>query len=518
MYRLRRPLTPGAVFLAVAVLGAFPSVAGTIEITTREVTDPALTVSPDGRQLIFSLLGHLFRLPIEGGAAEQLTFGPCYDNDPAFSPDGRRVAFVSDRDGSAANVFLLDLSTRTITQVTHEAHAGQPAWSPEGRSIAYCRILAREEHPPHLLPRFFGASGLREVRRVALPAGDPEVVAAPRIVGSVFYLPDGRLAWTAIEQSYSAGSPFPARTRSRVEGMTLDGKIATLRASEGDLGRVVVSPAGDGLYASAGGLRFLPLPDGEARPVLGLSGGRTGVAFVIAPDNHSAYLGQEGRLSRATFSTRALQPIAFEARVKLEVQDPIRPKWLPPRPEDPVRLRSIMSPQLSPDGRRLVFMAAGELWQQSLPHGRAERILEPGASRRDPSLSPDGQHLAFAENDSGQRQVRSYDLAGRQGRRLATLGDRSWGLLPSWSRDGERVVFQQSDALFSPIALMAVRLRDARRRSLARRPRVGRPAPSSRATTDPSTSPGDSTASGRCTVCPWRRARSRRPSPTWSTT
>jgi imidazolonepropionase-like amidohydrolase/Tol biopolymer transport system component len=467
MHRLRWPLTLGAGFLSVAVLAASQSVAEMIEFTTREVTEPTLTVSPDGRHLIFSLLGHLFRLPIEGGAAEQLTFGPSYDNDPAFSPDGRRVAFVSDRDGGAANIFLLDLSTRTISQVTRESQAGQPVWSRDGRSLAYCRILAREEHPPRLLPRFFGARGLRELRRIALPAGDPEVLAAPRIIGSVFYLPDGRLAWTAIEQAYSGASPFPARSQSRIEVRVQDGQVATLRSFEGDPGRVVVSPAGDGLYTWAGGLRFLPLPEGEARPVLVGSAGRTGGAFVIAPDNKSAYLGQEGGLFKATFSTGALQPVAFEARVKMDVQDPVRPRWLPPRPEDPVRLRSVMSPQLSPDGRRLVFMAAGDLWQQPLPDGPAERILEQAALRRDPSLSPDGRHLAFAQSDSGKHQVRTFDFASRDGSRLASLGDRSWGLLPNWSRDGQRVVFQRTDALSSPIALMAVRFRDSALEKLA---------------------------------------------------
>ena len=64
------------------------------------------------------MLGHLFRLPVEGGTAEQLTFGPYYDTDPVFSPDGTRVAFVSDRDGSSGNVFVLELATGQITQVT----------------------------------------------------------------------------------------------------------------------------------------------------------------------------------------------------------------------------------------------------------------------------------------------------------------------------------------------------------------------------------------------------------------
>jgi hypothetical protein len=51
----------------------------TIEFETTEVTGANVTVSPDGQWLIFTILGHLFRLPVGGGTAEQLTFGPSYD-------------------------------------------------------------------------------------------------------------------------------------------------------------------------------------------------------------------------------------------------------------------------------------------------------------------------------------------------------------------------------------------------------------------------------------------------------
>ena len=458
MRRIGWPSALCAAFVLTAAFGDSRVGAGAIQIQTREVTDPDLALSPDGRRLVFSLLGHLFRVSVEGGAAEQLTFGPHYDNEPAFSPDGRRLAFVSDRDGSGGNIFVLDLSDGAVTRLTRDPQAGQPAWSPDGRSIAYCRVLTREEHPPRLLSRFFGASGLREPRRVQLPAGDPDVLASPKTIGSVFFLADGRPAWSAIEQSYAPGSPFPARSTATIEVVGVNGKVTTLRTAEGDLGRVVVSPKGDGLYCSAGGGRFLPFPDGAARPVPALSSGRSGARFTIAPDNLSAYLAQDGQLFQVTLSTGARKAIAFEARVKLDVLDPLTPKWSPPRVDQPVRLRSVMSPRLSPDGRQLIFMAAGDLWRQPLPDGPAERLLGQGALRRDPSLSPDGRHLAFAQNDRGRREVRVYDATSRRDRPVAALGDRSWGLLPSWSHDGNRVVFQQSDALLSPIALMTVRL------------------------------------------------------------
>ena len=86
----------------------------TIEIETSEVTAPDVAISPDGEWLIFTLLGHLGRLPAEGGDAEQLTFGPYYDARPTVSPDGTQVAFQSDREG---NIFLPDLATGEITQL-----------------------------------------------------------------------------------------------------------------------------------------------------------------------------------------------------------------------------------------------------------------------------------------------------------------------------------------------------------------------------------------------------------------
>ena len=73
-----------------------------VRFETDEGTWMDVDGSPDGREVAFSLLGDLYRLPIAGGAAQRVTSGPAWDVQPRWSPDGRELAFTSDRGGASA--------------------------------------------------------------------------------------------------------------------------------------------------------------------------------------------------------------------------------------------------------------------------------------------------------------------------------------------------------------------------------------------------------------------------------
>ncbi len=108
----------------------------TVEFSTSEGTWMNLDVSPEGTEIVFDLLGDLYVLPIEGGQARLLLGGPAFDIQPRYSPDGKHIAFTSDRAGGD-NLWIVSRDGTDTTQVTKEAFrlVNGPAWTPDGKYL-----------------------------------------------------------------------------------------------------------------------------------------------------------------------------------------------------------------------------------------------------------------------------------------------------------------------------------------------------------------------------------------------
>ena len=97
----------------------------------------AVTWSPDGREVIYSMQGSLWRQRLGTSEARQLTTGPRYDYQPDWSPDGRYVVFAS-YDGDAIDLRMLDLERGTThTILANGAVNLEPRWSPDGKRLAF---------------------------------------------------------------------------------------------------------------------------------------------------------------------------------------------------------------------------------------------------------------------------------------------------------------------------------------------------------------------------------------------
>ena len=439
----------------------------TITIDTSEVTTPAVAVTPDGRTLVFSAIGHLYELPVAGGAATQLTFGPSYDFDPAMSPDGSRVAFASNRDGSGSNIFVLDRASKRVTQISREVEAARPVWSPDGKTIAYARNVAARRP-------FDGAhAGLRGQRA----SRDSDRLRGWRAAGR------SRAADHARVAVLSAGWPARVerhRAQSRRRHVPVDQADANRSPSAEWIDEACSSrsaairdvwcrgPKGDGVYfGGRGSVQWLPfganatttagprIQDGSAR-------------IALARDGSSVFFGDRGQIWRAALPSGTPERIPFTASMKMEVRPVERTKWqAPAAAASSTPVHAVLSPTMAPDQRRFVVMGAGFLWEQPVGGGPARQILESGAFTRDPVFSPDGRKLAFIASENGKRELRVYDFDTRKTSSLFQVGGASWPLYPSWSPDGKQIVFQHTRGIFDPYRIVVVNVADGMTREVA---------------------------------------------------
>jgi TolB protein len=98
--------------------------------------------SPTGNDIVFTSerggSADLYRVGPDGSGLQRLTDHPAYDDQAAFSPDGKQLVFVSTREGGRARLFVLDLATKQVRALTKDTPGDyRPAWSPDGAWIAF---------------------------------------------------------------------------------------------------------------------------------------------------------------------------------------------------------------------------------------------------------------------------------------------------------------------------------------------------------------------------------------------
>lgn len=426
----------------------------TLEFTTDEATWLSLDVSPDGTSILLDLLGDLYTLPIAGGAADRLTSGMAFDSQPRYSPDGRWITFLSDRDG-AENVWIMRSDGTGVRKLSSDTDAlfASPGWMPDGDYVIASRTTWGLRTHELWMYHVDGGKGVRVT--TAKPSEDTATSQRHNALG-VAISPDGRYLYYARKQGgFGYNVDFPLWQIARRDLETGDEDVIT--QAGGSAVRPLLSPDGKLLvygtrYDAQTGLRVRDLESGEDRwliyPVTRDDQESRftrdllpGYAFM--PDGESLVVSFDGKIHEVQISDGAVSEIPFTAAVSQELGPRL---YFPFRiDEDSVRARIIQDPTQSPADDRIAFSALTRLYVMDLAGGRPQRVTQADERQFQPAWSPDGRWLAYVTWDAGEGHLWKVPAdGGGAPERLSTTP--AFYADPVWSPDGTRIVALRGSA------------------------------------------------------------------------
>jgi len=391
--------------------------ARTVRFTTDEGTWMSIDVSPDGRTLVFDLVGDIYTLPVAGGKATRLTNGLPFDAQPRWSPDGKSIVFVTDRDGSD-DVWVMDADGKNARQITRTDRTQfvSPEFTPDGKYLVVSRNAVQYGTQYNLyLYHKDGGAGVRMTGAAAPGAGaqppapgGPGAAAQRNYVGAAFGK-DGRYVYAASRNGGAAGYNQTGFDWAIVAYDRETGETTPRAAAVGGAFKPILSPDGKWLVYgtrqdSVTSLRVRDMESGDehwlvqnvqrddmesrfTRDIL------PNMAFT--PDSKTLIGAWNGKIRRVEIPTGRATEIPFSADV--EQQLGALSKFDYPINDSTITVAQIRGARPSPDGKRLAFTALDKLWVMDLPSGAPRRLTRSAheTGEHSPVWSPDGRSIAY---------------------------------------------------------------------------------------------------------------------------
>jgi len=428
-----------------------------VTITTNEGTWMSVDVSPDGKEIVFDMLGDIYLMPISGGKARLLRSGRPYEVQPRFSPDGKFISFTSDA-GGGDNIWVMKRDGSDARQITNENFRllNNAVWTPDGQYLiarkhfTNTRSLGAGEM---WMYHVSGGTGVQLTKR----KNDQQDAGEP------FVSPDGKYVY--FSEDMSGGTTFEYNKDPngqiyvirRVNRNT--GAIENVVTGNGGAARPVISHDGKHLafvrrVRTKSVLFVHDLKTGEEWPIYDKLNHDQQEAWAIfgvypsfswTPDNKHIVFWADGKINKVDVASRQVSNIPFEATATHHLAAAVRhdhsKAGVSPKQFEAKAIRHAVT---SPDGKTLVFNAAGYLYKKQLPNGKPERLTKNQDFEFYPSFSPDGKTIVYATwSDDNFSNLYALDITRKNAKPTKLTNEKGFYAWPKFSPNGKYIVFSK---------------------------------------------------------------------------
>jgi imidazolonepropionase-like amidohydrolase/Tol biopolymer transport system component len=429
-----------------------------VPMNVNEGTWMNVDVSPDGRTIAFDLLGDIYTMPIAGGHPTRISSGLAFDMQPRFSPDGRLIAFTSDR-GGGDNIWVMNADGSGARAITRETFRllNAPTWSPDGQYIAARKHFTTQRSLGTGEIWLYHVSGVGD----GVPLIERPNPQYQKELGEPAYSADGRSIF--FSRNTTPGNTFEYAQDSNREVFAIERfDVATgerTKIAGGPGGAVRPTPSPDGRYLAyvhrTGGhsrLFVRDLQSGETRQVYADLDQDLQETWAVhgvypdmdwTPDSQTIIFWAGGKIRRVGRDGAGAAEIPFQISDTRAVIDPPRPQ-IEVAPAN-VTTRMPRFASVSPDGGRVVFESLGRLYIRDVAGAGAPRPLTAadGDFQLFPTWSRDGSRIAFVSwNDQRLGEIRTVAADG-SGMRTVTRQPGHYRR-PRFSPDGATIVYEAS--------------------------------------------------------------------------
>jgi tricorn protease len=409
--------------------------AATVQLSAQPLWMRYNVISPQGDKIAFCYKGDIYVVNVNGGKAQQITTNPSYETMPVWSPDGKQIAFASDRNGNF-DVYVVSSEGGVAQRVTTNSASEAPrAFSPDGKEIYFAAQIQKSAENVQ-----FVAGWITELYKVKVEGGRPEQVVAVPVSGMSFdkdgksFLYYDRKGSENVWRKHHTSSV--ARDIVYYNANKKTHTILTTNVGE-DRDPCYLPGYKEVVFLSErnnGNFNVYKAPANDLEKVEQVSHFETHPVRFLSVSN-------DGLLCYGYMGEIYTQRIGSEPqKVNIEIVNDLEPEQLVKQD-----FKGAGNFELSSDGKLIAFVSRGEVFVTGVDeYATTKQITHTPQAERSPSFSKDGRTLVYASERDGYWNLYQATIERKEDFNFAyaTLIDEK----PLFPNDG----IERSNADYSP--------------------------------------------------------------------